>query len=88
MIYNTIKGIMVKFLTNCYNILPHIVKVIYLLLLSYIYKKMGVQMFVCMSVGMWRANGSPNPWTDLDKILPAHPHLSMEGFGVVLNLDH
>jgi len=42
-----------------------------------IYIKMGVQKFV----GMWRANGNPNPCTDLDEILHAHPHLSKEGFG-------
>jgi len=30
---------------------------------------------------MWRANGNPNPCTDLDEILHAHPHLSKEGFG-------
>jgi len=33
---------------------------------------------------MWRANGNPNPCTDLDKILHAHPHLLKEGFGEVL----
>jgi len=33
---------------------------------------------------MWRANGNPNPCTDLDKILCAHPYLSKEGFGVGL----
>jgi len=33
-------------------------------------------MFVCLSVGMWRANGNPNPCTNLDEILHAHPHLS------------
>jgi len=38
---------------------------------------MGVQMFVCMSVGMWRVYGNPNPNTDLDNIL------SMD-FGAVL----
>jgi len=38
-------------------------------------------MFVCTSVGMWRANGNPNPCTYLDEIFYAHPHLSMEGFG-------
>jgi len=42
---------------------------------------MGVQMFVCLSVGMWRANGNPNPCTDLDEIFHAHPLLSKEGFG-------
>jgi len=35
---------------------------------------------------MWRANGNPNPFTDLDKILQVHPHLSKEGFGAVLIL--
>jgi len=44
---------------------------------------MGVQMFVCLSVGMWRANGNPNPCTD-DEIFHAHPHLSEEGFGAGL----
>jgi len=38
-------------------------------------------MFVCLSVGMWRANENPNPCSDLDKILHTHPHLSKEGFG-------
>jgi len=37
-------------------------------------------MFVCLSVGMWRANGNPNPCSDLDEILHAHPRLSKEGF--------
>jgi len=45
---------------------------------------MGVQMFVCLSVGMWRANRNPNPYTDLDEIFHAHPHLSKEGFGAGL----
>jgi len=40
--------------------------------------------FLSLSVGMWRANGNSNPCTVLDKILRAHPHLSMEGFGAVL----
>jgi len=35
---------------------------------------------VCLSVGMWRANGNPNPCTDLDEILHAHSFLSKEGF--------
>jgi len=39
---------------------------------------------VCLSVGMWRANRNPNPFTDLDKILHHHPHLSKEGFGASL----
>jgi len=30
---------------------------------------MGIEMFVCPSVGMWRAFGNPNPCTDLDEIL-------------------
>jgi len=41
-------------------------------------------MFVCLSVGMWRAYGNPNPWTNLNEILQAHPHLSKEGFGLGL----
>jgi len=41
-------------------------------------------MFVCLSVGIRRAYGNPNPCTDLDKILHAHPHLSKKGFGVGL----
>jgi len=41
---------------------------------------MGVQMFVCPSVGMWRANGNPNPCIDLDEISHAHSYLSKEGF--------
>jgi len=45
---------------------------------------MGVQMFVCLSVGMWRANGNPNPCTDLDEILHAHSHLSKGGFNAGL----
>jgi len=36
---------------------------------------------VCLSVGMWRASGNPNPCTDLDEILHTHPHLSKEGIG-------
>jgi len=46
-----------------------------------LYIKMGVQMFVYLSVGMWRANENPNPCPDLDEILHTHPHLSKEGFG-------
>jgi len=42
---------------------------------------MGVQMFVCLSVGMWGDNGNPNPCTDLNEILHTHPLLSKEGFG-------
>jgi len=30
--------------------------------------KKGVQMYFSLSVGMWRANGNPNPCMDLDKI--------------------
>jgi len=33
---------------------------------------------------MWRANGNPNPCTDLDEILHAHHHLSIEHFGAGL----
>jgi len=36
---------------------------------------------------MWRANANPNPWTDLDEILHAHPHLSKEGFSAGLIPD-
>jgi len=55
--------------------------------LSSICIKMGVQMFVCLSVGMWRANGNPNPCTNLDEILHTYPHLSKEGFGPGLTPD-
>jgi len=34
-----------------------------------------------LSVGVWRANGNPDPSTNLDEILHPHPHLSKEGFG-------
>jgi len=50
--------------------------IFYLILLSInqsIYIKMGKQMFVCPTVGMWRANGNPNPCTNLDEILHTHP---------------
>jgi len=33
---------------------------------------------------MWRANGNPNPCTDLDELLHPHPRLSKEGFGAGL----
>jgi len=36
------------------------------------YRCLTVYLYV--SVRMWRANGNPNPCTDLDKILQAHPH--------------
>jgi len=42
---------------------------------------MGVQMFVCWYV---EGNENPNPCTDLDEMLHAHPHLSKEGFGTGL----
>jgi len=45
---------------------------------------MGVQMFVCPPVGMWRAYGNPNPCTEFDEMFHAHPHLSKEGFGAGL----
>jgi len=35
---------------------------------------------VRLSIGMWRANGNPNPCTDLDEIFHAYPCLSREGF--------
>jgi len=41
-------------------------------------------MFVCPSVGMWGANGNPNPCTDLDEILHTHHHLFKKGFGLGL----
>jgi len=46
---------------------------------------MGVQMFVCPSVGMLRSNGNTNPCTNCDEILHACPYLSKEGFGAGLN---
>jgi len=51
---------------------------------SPMYIKMGIQMFVCSSVGMWRANRNPNPCPNLYEILHPHPHLSKEGFGALL----
>jgi len=33
---------------------------------------------------MWRVDENPNPCTNLDEILHAHPHLSKEGFGASL----
>jgi len=45
---------------------------------------MGVQMFVCLSVGMRRVNGNPNHCTEFDEIFYAHPHLSKEDFGAGL----
>jgi len=32
---------------------------------------------------MWRANGNPNPCTNLDEILHPHPHQSKVGFGLI-----
>jgi len=43
-------------------------------------------MFVCPSVGMWRANGNPNPFTDPDEILHPHSSLSKEGFDAGMTL--
>jgi len=37
-----------------------------------------------LSVGVWRANGNPNPCTDLDEIFHTYPHLFKEGFGAGL----
>jgi len=34
---------------------------------------MDIQMYVSLSVGMWRSNGNPNLCTNLDEILHAHP---------------
>jgi len=33
---------------------------------------------------MWKANGNPNLYTDIDEILHVHPHLSKKGFGAGL----
>jgi len=41
-------------------------------------------LFVCLSVGMWRVNGNPNPFTDLDEIFHVNGHLSKEGLGAGL----
>jgi len=41
-------------------------------------------MFVCLSAGMWRTGGHPNPCPRRDKILRPRPRLSEEGFGVDL----
>jgi len=40
----------------------------------------GCTMFVCLSVGTWRADGNLNPCTDLDEILHAHLHLPKKRF--------
>jgi len=45
---------------------------------------MGVQMYVSLSGGTWRANGNSNPCTWLVKILQAYPHLPKEGFSASL----
>jgi len=45
---------------------------------------MGEQMIVCLSVGMWRADGNPNYCTDLYEIFHTHPDRSKEGFGAGL----
>jgi len=39
---------------------------------------MGVQMFVCPYVSIWRANGNPNPCTDLDQIFTHIPTFPRE----------
>jgi len=49
---------------------------------------MGIQMYVSLSVGMWRTNRNPNPCTDLNEILNPHPHLPKEGFGSGLTPLH
>jgi len=38
-------------------------------------------MFVCLFVCWWRANGNPNPCTDLNEILHTPTHLSKKSFG-------
>jgi len=50
----------------------------------YLYEYLNGLTNVCLSVGMWRANGNPNFCMDLDKILHTHPHLSKEGCGASL----
>jgi len=58
---------------------------------KYLYKHQSIYLYkngrtdVCLSVGMWRANGNPNSYTDHDEIFHAHPHLSKKGFGARLN---
>jgi len=42
-------------------------------------------MYVSLSVGMWMADGNPNPSTDLVKF-GTHIPLSKEGFGAALTL--
>jgi len=37
-----------------------------------------------LCVGTWRAIENANPWTDLDEIWHAHPHLFKEGFATSL----
>jgi len=49
--------------------------------LSSICIKMGLEMYIPLSVGILRANGNSNPCTDLNEILHTYPHLSKEGFG-------
>jgi len=53
----------------------------FIIFFFFLFIKMGVQMYVSLPVGMWKANGNPNPCTDLDEILHPHPHLPKEGFG-------
>jgi len=43
---------------------------------------------VCLSAGMWRANGNPNPCINIDEILHTHLHLSKKGFGASLTPPH
>jgi len=51
---------------------------------KWVYRCLFVWPSVCLSVGMFRADGNPNPCTDLAKILHAYPYLSKEGFGAGL----
>jgi len=55
-------------------------------ILHYINGRTDVRVSVCLSVGMWRANGNQNPCPNLDEILNAHPHLFKEGFGASLTI--
>jgi len=48
----------------------------------YIYKNGRTD--VCLPVGLWRANGNPNHFTDQEEILHPHPYLSKEDFGAGL----
>jgi len=55
-----------------------------LTLLNLLYIHINGRTDVCLSVGMWRVDGNPNPCTDCDEILHMHPHMFKEGFGAGL----